>query len=86
MSAFQFDQAVLFLKEAGQPDLNATARQFFSWVGWTSYSAASCASVFSSFKSSCTTRALNAAVYCFLIMLEYILFQPLSVSKFLGPV
>jgi hypothetical protein len=23
---------------------------------------------------------------CFLIMLEYILFQPLSVSKFLGPV
>jgi hypothetical protein len=29
--------------------------------------------------------ALKADVYCFLIMLEYILFLALSLSKFLGP-
>src|SRR5260370_5177074 len=82
----RFNSAVLscFSKRLGSPS-NAMARQVFSCVGWTSYSAAICASVFSSLKSSCTTRVLKAAVYCFLIMLEYILFQPLSVSKFLGP-
>src|SRR6266496_633629 len=32
--------------------LNATARQFFSRLGWTSYSAAICASVFSSRRKS----------------------------------
>src|SRR5436305_13499242 len=40
-----------FSNSTGSPS-NATARQLFSCVGWTSYSAAICANVFSSFRSS----------------------------------
>jgi hypothetical protein len=75
----------LFLKETWQLFLSDCS-PLLQCVGWTSYSLASCASVFSSLKSSSTTRALNAALDCFLIMFEYILFQPLPMSKFfLGP-